>query len=729
VTLDLRQIYALLPALYRIRDAEIAVQSGAGLDAAEQQELAGLLAGIAQLSAEEALRLAELQDRAQQGPLKSLFAVIAEQVEVLEESLLQSYDDLFIETCQEWVVPYIGQLLAVQNLQDFPGSPFSLRAAIADTISDRRRKGTVSVLERIARDVTGWDANVVEYFQLLATTQFMNHIRPGNTSMADVRQASWRLLGTPFDSYTRRADVRSIEKRLGAYNIPNVGIFVWRIPQQRLERSPALRVDGRRFFFDAIGRNTQLFTFPQTEDSVTARATPFNVPMPITRRIMLANLGTYVGTGSSLSIEYGPSLSPPPGAMVTVCDLSDVHDSGGHVVGWAHQPANSIGIDPELGRIAFPATLPPPSDVHVNYCYGFSSEIGGGSYSRPGASTQPDVPISVPAHAPTIQAALDAAALRLTGQKSFAVIEITNNEYFVETPRVNIPAGKKIEVRAKDGNRPVLVLSGDMAIVGGNEAIFRIDGLLVAGGSLIVPLKAASGAANLLTRLEISHCTLAPCDTPAILTAPAQLVVPRLHVEAVDAAVAIDHSILGAIRIIPEATCSMTSCIVDANGELNVAYAAPDSAGAGAPLTVSNSTMIGKVHARQVVLASNTLFVANVASIDSWAGPVLADQLQQGCVRFSYVPAGSHVPRRYRCHPADSDPVPVFPAFTSLHFGDPGYCQLAQASGPQILQGADDGSEMGVFHDLFQPQRVANLQTSLKDYLRFGLNAGVLYAS
>jgi hypothetical protein len=45
------------------------------------------------------------------------------------------------------------------------------------------------------------------------------------------------------------------------------------------------------------------------------------------------------------------------------------------------------------------------------------------------------------------------------------------------------------------------------------------------------------------------------------------------------------------------------------------------------------------------------------------------------------------------------------------------------------LQGADDEAEMGAFHDLFEPQRVANLRDSLQDYLRFGMQAGIFYAS
>jgi hypothetical protein len=141
-------------------------------------------------------------------------------------------------------------------------------------------------------------------------------------------------------------------------------------------------------------------------------------------------------------------------------------------------------------------------------------------------------------------------------------------------------------------------------------------------------------------------------------------------------------------------------------------------------LTITNSTVVGQVHARQILLASNVIFLSATQAADSWGAPVSADQLQQGCVRFSYVPPGSRVPRAYRCYSG-----PLAPEFTSLRFGDPGYCQLTAASGNAILEGADDQSEMGAFHDLHQPQRIANLRVMLRDYLRAGLEAGILYAT
>src|SRR5207253_1565611 len=69
MSLDAAQLFALLPAAYRTRDAE----NG--------------------------------------GALEALFAVMASQSAIVEDNIEQLYDDQFIETCAPWVIPYIGDLL------------------------------------------------------------------------------------------------------------------------------------------------------------------------------------------------------------------------------------------------------------------------------------------------------------------------------------------------------------------------------------------------------------------------------------------------------------------------------------------------------------------------------------------------------------------------------------------------------------------------------------------
>ena len=71
----------------------------------------------------------------------------------------------------------------------------------------------------------------------------------------------------------------------------------------------------------------------------------------------------------------------------------------------------------------------------------------------------------------------------------------------------------------------------------------------------------------------------------------------------------------------------------------------------------------------------------------------------------------------------------VRPQFNSVRYGKPEYCQLAETCATEIKRGADDESEMGVFHDLFNPQRDANLRARLNEYTPAGTDAGIIYAS
>ncbi|HEV7842777.1 MAG TPA: hypothetical protein VGO69_03730, partial [Pyrinomonadaceae bacterium] len=300
MSFDIETLYRLLPAFYRIRDTEIARSAGLLLDEKEETEMQDLQAQSAPLDDQKGARLQALleKQRRARGPLKAILSVIAEQAGVLEEDLNQLYDDLFIETCAEWVVPYIGDLVGARGLFVFPNAAFTQRAQVANTMAYRRRKGTASVLEQLARDVTSWNASVVEYFLRLATTQYMNHLRPENLSVAGLRDwESLERIGTPFDSVARTVDVRRIESRRGKYNIPSIGIFLWRIEAFLMEEAPAFKVDALRYLFDALGKDTQLYTLPETEDQISHLAEPINVPAPISRRVLDRYLETYYGAG------------------------------------------------------------------------------------------------------------------------------------------------------------------------------------------------------------------------------------------------------------------------------------------------------------------------------------------------------------------------------------------------------------------------------------------------
>src|SRR5204862_269450 len=114
-----------------------------------------------------------LRDAEQGEPLRALLSIVSDEFAAVEADISGLYENWFIETSDEWVVPYIGDLLAVRGLNIIKATAFSQRAYVANTLFYRRRKGTAYVLEVLARDVTGWPARAVEFFELLQTTQYL----------------------------------------------------------------------------------------------------------------------------------------------------------------------------------------------------------------------------------------------------------------------------------------------------------------------------------------------------------------------------------------------------------------------------------------------------------------------------------------------------------------------------------------------------------------------------
>ena len=691
---EAEKLYSLLPALYRIRDVE------------------------------------------QGGPLKALCAVIAEEIAVLRENLDQLYDDQFIETCADWVAPYIGDLIGYRPLHGVAARTVSARAEVANTIAYRRRKGTATVLEQLARDVTGWNARVVEFFQWLQTSQYMNHIRLENRVTASMRD--WEALerrGTAFNTLAHSVDMRRIETQQGRYNIPNVGLFLWRLDAFSLTQSPAVRLSAQRFLFSPLGNDMQLFTRPESETDITHLAEPINVPEPISRRVLDRDLTEHVGKENSLYYGQGKSLVMEVDSIkvgiddIHVCNLAD------DGVSWAHLPqaTEKIAIDPVLGRIAFPAGVS-PQNVRVTFRYGFSMAMGGGEYERRKSFLLTGSATSV-TQGQILQAAIDAVA-------GGGIVEIADSGRYEETIVIKVDADKTVELRAANEHRPTLILSGNLAIELNPGAELILNGLLIAGGRLHV--STVSGTEKKPPALRLRHCTLVPGQ-------------PSLIIDTANATVEIDHCIVGAVRCGRGATVTIHNSIVDATASNLVAFADPDDELlAGGVLAVVNSTIIGKVHSARLDLASNTMFLASRSgSADPWKHAVVSDQNQQGCVRFSFMPLNAIVPRRYRCQPdlavtaaLTAADVPkgslnnakrnaitvairarVRPTFTTLRYGQPGYCQLGSYCANEIRTGAEDESEMGAFHDVFAPQREGNLTIRLQEYLRFGLEAGIFYAT
>lgn len=752
------RLYELLPAIYRIRDAE------------------------------------------QGEPLRALLQVISEQVNLVEEDIARLYDNEFIETCEDWVVPYIAELVGYQPVHE-AGEPGDVkteqgaarnkilipRREVANTIRYRRRKGTLALLEQLANDIAGWPARAVEFYKLLNWTQSLNYLHMDRGRTVDLRHGhSLDLLGSPFDKLAHTVDVRRInsQRTIGRYNIPSVGVFVWRLKTYAVTQTPARCIDEEGlhcFTFSVLGNDAPLYMKPEPETDPTHIANEFNLPVQIRRHALAEHTVRLYEQEQSLFIWTGVkrgrtvTLEPIPVERIVPADLS----------GWFYLPRRgTVAVDPVLGRIAFPTQQAPKNGVWVSYHYGFSADIGGGQYDRPLLQHDEAVLYRVSQDAP-----LDtlAKALTLWGEQKprHAVIEIDDNRVYDEPIAIEFVEGQEtLQLRAANGKRPIIRIldrqvsqSDALTVTGraGEQIVF--DGLLVSGRGIQLY--------GDLRKATIRHSTLVPGWTVDSDCQPRRPTEPSLEVFSPTVCVVIEHSIVGSIQLNPmpptsgeepasptnvpehevqQARCAgigpdfrldpirlcISDSVVDATSTDQEAIGAPGCPVGHVVLNIARCTVFGQIQVHAIELGENCLFV----------GRITVARRQYGCVRFSYVVPGSRTPPRYECQPdlveraitqklvdeakEHNLPVPttieieaakqcerirVQPQFNSTHYALPTYCQLTETCAEEIKRGADDESEMGVFHDLFQPQREANLRVRLDEYVPAKSDVGIIVAS
>ena len=709
--LDADTLLALLPAFYRERDAELG------------------------------------------DPLRALLGVIARQGALVEADIERLYDNAFIETCDDWVVPYIGDLLGVRALYPVGGTAaFGPRALVANTLRLRRRKGTALVLEELAFDTTGWRARAVEFFERVSTTQYLNHLRPHSLRMPDLRQPRpLARIDGPFGTEACTADVRTLPA--GRYNLPNVGLCLWRLqayPVQRATARPATTRPGF-YTFDPLGLDQPLFNRPRTETNISHLAEPVNVPEALHWHDLHAELESRrqaLTDGEDPDDRYfaeaggGPVLrvwiddKAVPAEHLVICDLGPIPTVAPE--DWRHPPATLTvaarkagrphmtfpaaggmlaGIDPRRGRLALPAGIT-ASRVEVGYAYGFPGDIGAGPYDlRPGpgdsnplaalpAAADFEVVIRIPSAAtPTLSSAFNAPANQadavnrvIAGKRTLLVLDTDATE--AVAPALDLP-DSHLAIQAAPGRRPVLV--GDFALKGNASTRLSLGGLLLDGALRL------QGRLNAVT---LRHCSLVPGKGGIAHTG-----------SGTDLELSLYRCLSGPLRSNrPLAAVVLRDCLID--GEGGLAIDINDS-----PLTVSASTLLGTTAAGRLE-AGNSLF----------DGLVDIARRQEGCVRYSYLPPKSATPRRHRCQPdlvmtdlpaadAAREATRVTPAFTSTRFATPAYGQLTRSTAREIRTGADNGAEMGVWNLLQQPQREANLSLALDEYLRFGLEAAAIFVN
>lgn len=667
-----------------------------------------------------AYRAADSDDDAVAGPLRELVGRIGGQAAIVRRSIDRLWEDQSIETCDDWVIAYAGDLLATQLAAALDARGH--RLDVAKTIYYRRRKGTVAILEEIAADVTGWDARVVEFFRRLGRTRHgldpeiglaldapappdplaLQHaegiVGPLSATplggFADLRDAYGASRAkTAFDEFSYTADFRRGRGLVGWHDIPRLGVFLWRLESFAVPMSTPVAVKdcADYFAFDPTGREIALFAAPlrkraQRYGDSWVSPQEWELPAPIDQRL-------YDADAAQLYPQSFAVYHRPGSAYELV--------ARGSIVAW-----------PALGRFHDVSGAAGPT--YAAYHFGFSSTIGAGPYDRRigGAVTTDAPPVAATAHGGgALAVAAPVATTELRDSLTYtAVADVTSIDDVV--------------VRGANGERPVIrpaagappwTFTGN-----GSAARLTIEGLLVSGVDVVL-----RGAFDTVT---LRCATLDPGQSGATDEKPAEfhdavdgrpLAPSTLWIEGEIRTLVLDRCITGPIRarnggvlerliandsIVEDITAKATGAIVSSTAELEL----------------NRCTILGRIAGHRLYASESIL--ADVATIDD---------IQHGCVRFSAWASASVIPDQYE----SAETPPNAPLFVSRRFGDGAFAQLSESADnviltpplapgapPRtILEGAADGSEMGAFARERGPLKDRGVLQKYAEYMPAGL--------
>jgi hypothetical protein len=665
------------------------------------------------------------------GPLREMVDRIGVQAAVLRRSIDRLWDDQSIETCDDWLIPYIGALVATNLVSNLDAR--AQRLDVAKTIYYRQRKGTLGLLEQLAFDVTGWNARTVEFFRRLARTRhgldpaLGQSLTPGD-DVATLQRAEGlvgRLTGTAiggtanlrntygaskvgsaFDEYFHTADFRFGRGVVGWYNVPRLGVFLWRLKSYGVPpTSPVPVADCPGWFtFDPTGRDIPLFAAARETGQYGATwISPREEQLPGAISQTLLDANTDAASDAVAVRLYPTSLAVWPTPVPPSDDYA--------------LTAHEVTIRPERGRFQAGESPPrgsPPTGVWSTYHYGFSSEIGAGPYDRRLVRPDPS-----PADAPIVLRGGGDALSHSGAVPAAGSLTLADSLTYGGATTVSVAADASLTVLAGAEQRPLIRLETPWIITGEAGSVLVLDGLFVSGGDVVLRGRFAS--------VSITCCTLDPGTvadatnpsppSPFARSADGRALEPtHLRIEAAVDRLNISYCIVGPVQTGQGGT--VQALCID-NSILQALPASDPVLGLkDGDVSLTRCTVLGPVVVHRLSVSESILReVATVADT------------QHGCVRFTAWAKGSTLPQKYESVLMQ----PGAPLFTSTRFGDPGFAQLLASVDRQIAPdatlatqntisaGAQDGSEMGAFARERTPQKTRGLLLKFQEYMPAGL--------
>jgi hypothetical protein len=707
------------------------------------------------------------------GVLRALVQVLAKQAAIVRRSQDHLWDDQFIDLCNEWAVPYIGDLVATRLLSAL--NKRGRRIDVAKTIYYRRRKGTPRILEELISDISGWDGKLVEQFQKLGRSRHGLDPRPGTLAgrysgtlpggWADLRnQRISELANGPFEEYFHTPDTRRHKGLNGRYSIPKLAFYLYRlIAFEAIGITPFAVGDGLSFTFDPSGRDIPLFSKRLRTDDWDEWHSAFEweLPAPIPCRL-LAHAEYEIGEeiiqkliAVGLSFAAANELRQLSGLRFksesSLVYMLNIFVNKAEIL----SPANftsllSFALVSDCGK----QVLLPDANTILTSPLETSSIVVGF-----------ETPVNKIVNVENITAA-NLQSWTVNTNKALAIDAENGRFKFSGLPDPNQTVyacyhyGFSGKIGAGTYDRPEVYKSVPNQIKTGGgaitSAILMNDGITQINDSKTYgPVSDKLSIKNMVLQSNNEERSYIRLESNWILNSGANL---NAHLTLDGLWIGAAGNVNAAIVLRGNYECVIIkNCTLDPGGSNNannevlfpvslsiegfVENLCIESSILG-PIKLETTGNIEEASVSDSIIQSvnpainaieldkgktsmvrTTIFgKINVHRLD--ASEVLitdtanVKDTQNGCFRFSAAPSLSRLPHPYESFLFKKD---ANHWFSSRRFGDPGFAQLSDTAPKNIVRGAENGSEIGAFSSLLNPVKSDGLRTKIDEYMPFGL--------
>ena len=678
------------------------------------------------------------------GPLQELMNRIGAQVAVLRRSIDRLGENQSIETCDDWAIPYIGDLVATRLVSCLDTR--SQRLQVAKTIYYRRRAGTLGLLEELVSDIAARDARAVEFFRRLGRTRHQFDPPIGNAYDIDADPWTGKTTYLPGQIVVNGANayvvaIGGVSAASGGPTGGGNGIVDGTVTWNFYDTSGALAPTVIQGLAGANSR-TPLGGFADLRSAPAAALTDtafdefahvadLRAGAQHFGRQNISHLGVFVWwlhtyaisaatpcAGKLSSSQTLPCYTFDPSGRQIPLYAPTSRNTGSYGGDWvspdpwqlplaisaplysaypdrfygaafsigvsgAALPRAGLTIHPEVGQFSF-TSASPEGALQSNYVFGLMSTAGAGAFPY---TTVSDVILPTTTVKVVKDTDLAAALNNITGDVAIA---FQNSITYTGTSGVWSIGAHTVALGAISGQRPMVrwQAGGGSWTFNGSGGNLILQGFWLQGANITLTGSFASVTLQLMTLDPgtSGQGVLYGTAIDGLSLTPTQLIV-QASVQTLTLERCITGPILTENAGIAQ-TMNATDSIIQAIPISATVYALSNQLGAIslARCTVMGANLVHQLEASDCILD----------------GVTIVEDLQHGCVRFSALGQGSQVHQPYRCVAIR----PNAPIFYSRHFGDPNYARLSRLAdsqivnaetGDTILGGADNGAEMGAW--------------------------------